>query len=87
VAAVLTGRICPQTPLEYRLRLAAGEAGYHGGFIAYYPIPTLYPAGLTRGEQVVLGLGVLALNVAVYAVLIAGAGPPAARLRGARRRA
>jgi hypothetical protein len=29
----LTGRVCPLTPLENRLRIAAGETGYSGGFI------------------------------------------------------
>jgi Protein of Unknown function (DUF2784) len=73
VTVELTGWICPLTPLEDRLRRSAGEAGYHGGFVAHYLIPTLYPVGLSRAEQVVLGLGVLALNAAIYAVLIAGA--------------
>jgi Protein of Unknown function (DUF2784) len=73
VTVELTGWICPLTPLEDRLRRSAGEAGYRGGFVAHYLVATLYPAGLTRTEQVVLGLGVLALNMAVYAVLITGA--------------
>ena len=32
----LTGRVCPLTPLENRLRIAAGQAGYSGGFIEEY---------------------------------------------------
>jgi hypothetical protein len=67
----LSGWICPLTPLENSLRHRAGEAGYTGGFIAHYVTRLLYPDGLTRGIQVVLGVAVLALNVAVYAVLIA----------------
>ena len=73
VAVELTGWICPLTPLENRLRLAAGEARYRGDFIAHYLIATLYPAALTRTEQVVLGLGVLALNLAIYGIVVAGA--------------
>jgi hypothetical protein len=64
------GWICPLTPLEKRLRLLAGEAAYEGGFIEHYLLPILYPPGLTRGTQVVLGLVVLAINLAVYGLLL-----------------
>jgi hypothetical protein len=60
------GGICPLTPLENRLRLAGGEAGYGGGFVEHYLTALIYPEGLTRGVQVGLGLFVLAVNVAVY---------------------
>lgn len=63
------GWICPLTPLEKRLRLLAGQAAYEDGFIEHYLLPILYPPGLTRGTQVVLGLVVLAINLAVYALL------------------
>ena len=43
-----TGGICPLTPLEQRLRQAAGETGYGGGFVEYYVIPVIYPHWLTR---------------------------------------
>ena len=62
----LTGLICPLTPLEKWLRDQAGFASYEGGFIAHYIVPILYPAGLTRGVQLVLGVFVVTLNVAVY---------------------
>ena len=42
-----TSRICPLTMLEDRLRDAAGQAGYAGGFIDHYLTPIVYPAGLT----------------------------------------
>lgn len=64
----LTGGICPLTPLENRLRELAGQAGYDGGFVEHYLLAAIYPDGLTRETQVVLGLAVLAINVAVYAV-------------------
>ena len=64
----LTGGICPLTPLENRLRLLAGEQGYPGGFIEHYLLALLYPDGLTRNVQLALGLLVLAVNVAIYAV-------------------
>ncbi len=58
--------ICPLTPLENLLRRRAGQAGYQGGFIEHYLLPVLYPAGLTRTSQLVLGSLVLVLNVALY---------------------
>jgi len=63
----VTGLICPLTPLEKWLRDQAGLASYGGGFIAHYIVPILYPAGLTRGVQLVLAVFVVALNLAVYA--------------------
>ena len=64
-----TGGICPLTPLENGLRALAHEQGYAGGFVEHYVFGLLYPEGLTRDVQIVLGLGVLALNGAVYARL------------------
>ena len=61
-----TGWICPLTPLEHWLREAGGGPGYQSGFIEYYILPLLYPAGLTGRTQVVLGLLVLVLNCGVY---------------------
>jgi hypothetical protein len=65
-AIELTGLICPLTPLEKFLREAGGLAAYEGGFIAHYILPVLYPAGLTRGTQVGLGVAVTLLNAAIY---------------------
>ena len=65
-----TGWICPLTPLENSFRTMGGEAGYSGGFIQHYIQPLLYPAGLTRSTQLVLGSVVLALNLAAYAIVI-----------------
>lgn len=72
---VLSGGICPLTPLENRLRAQAGEAGYEGSFIGHYLVSWIYPEGLTRELQVMLGIGLVALNIVVYA-LVAG------RIRG-----
>jgi len=66
----LAGEVCPLTPLENRLRRMAGEGGYGGGFIERYLMPVLYPGELTREIQIALGVGVIVLNVAVYAVLV-----------------
>ncbi|HKV10313.1 MAG TPA: DUF2784 domain-containing protein [Thermoanaerobaculia bacterium] len=61
--------ICPLTPLENHLRKLGGEGGYAGGFVEHYVLPVLYPAGLTRGVQLALGIFVVGFNVAVYAVV------------------
>jgi len=61
-----TNWVCPLTPLEQRFRVAAGEAGYSGGFVEHYLLPLLYPEGLTREIQLGLGLFVLAVNALVY---------------------
>jgi len=65
-----TGWICPLTPLENSLRVKGGEAGYAGGFIQHYIQPVLYPAGLTRSTQVVLGSMALLVNLAAYAIVL-----------------
>ena len=75
----LSGGICPLTPLENWLRARAGETGYGGGFVEHYLLPVLYPAGLTRGTQIGLGLVVVAINVAIYGLIFvrsrSGGGP------------
>ena len=60
------GWICPLTPLENHLRRLGGEAGYEGGFIDHYIIPVLYPGGLTRTLQYVLGVLALLINIQAY---------------------
>lgn len=66
----LAGWICPLTPLENRLRASAGDAAYPGGFIDRYIMPIVYPAGLTRGLQLTLGVAVIAVNLVVYSSLV-----------------
>jgi hypothetical protein len=75
------GGICPLTPLEKSLRAAAGQTGYDGGFIEHYVLPVLYPAGLTRGIQLVLGSLVIVVNLVVYGLLIRRRGRPALTMR------
>lgn len=62
----LAGWVCPLTPLEVRLRVLGGEAGYAGGFVENYLIPLLYPGSLTRDAQIALGLLVVAANLLIY---------------------
>ena len=63
----LAGLVCPLTPFEISLRLKAGGAGYEHGFVEHYLLAALYPEGLTRDGQILLGILVLAVNAAVYA--------------------
>ncbi len=65
-----TGGTCPLTPLEAALRRRAGEAGYTGDFLGHYLLAWLYPEGLTREAQFVIGAGALAVNVALYAAIL-----------------
>jgi Protein of Unknown function (DUF2784) len=66
----LNGWICPLTPLEVALRRASGDAGYAGDFLEHYIVALLYPEGLTRASQIVLGSLVVAINVAIYAAAL-----------------
>ena len=65
-----SGRVCPLTPLENQLRITSGSAGYSGGFIERYLIPIVYPSGLNRSVQVVLGLVVILVNAVFYGAII-----------------
>jgi hypothetical protein len=65
-AIEFVGWICPLTPLENSLRRQAGEAGYSSGFVEHYLLPVLYPSALTRDIQLLLGVLVLGVNLAVY---------------------
>jgi hypothetical protein len=65
----LSGGTCPLTPLENRLRAAAGLAAYEGDFIANWIFPVLYPDGLTRSTQLALGSAAIVLNAAIYVLV------------------
>lgn len=75
------GWTCPLTPIENALREQAGEAGYHGGFVAHYVTRIIYPAGLTRSAEVILGVLVVCVNLIGYGIFVARrrAGPGARR--------
>lgn len=70
IAIEYGGWVCPLTPLENALRARAGLQGYAGGFVDHYVIPALYPAGLSRPSQAVLGTVVLVVNIVAYGVLV-----------------
>lgn len=69
-AVVIMGWTCPLTPLEQQLRLAAGQQGHSTSFIEHYLLGVIYPDGLTRSAQILLGTGVVVFNAMVYGVLI-----------------
>jgi hypothetical protein len=66
----LTGWPCPLTPLENSLRSAGGGAGYTGGFIEHYVHPLLYSTSLGRADQIVLGVGLILVNLAIYGIVL-----------------
>src|SRR6201999_4548244 len=61
---------CPLTLLENWALRKAGEAGYDGGFLAHYLFAVIYPAGLTRGLEIAIGIFVLVVNIALYATVL-----------------
>ena len=65
-----SGKLCPLTPLENWLRIRAGQGEYRGGFVEHYLMPVLYPAGLTRNIQILMGLLVIIINLALYGPII-----------------
>ena len=64
-----TGWICPLTPLENCLRELGGGQSYQSDFIEHYVMPLLYPVGLTREIQILLGIFVILLNAGMYALM------------------
>lgn len=70
VALEFGGWVCPLTPLEQWLRGLAGEAGYRGSFVQHYLLAWLYPAGLDRRTQLLLGLVVILVNLFAYGLLL-----------------
>jgi hypothetical protein len=62
----LNGWVCPLTPLENRLRAVAGDPAYTGGFIDRYIMPIVYPPGLSRSMQVIIGCTVIGFNLLIY---------------------
>ena len=66
----ISGQICPLTPLEIQLRSLAGEAGYQDGFLNHYVVALLYPPWLTRPDQWVLAVILVAINLTAYGVLL-----------------
>lgn len=66
----LAGWYCPLTKYENYFLRRAGEAGYSDGFVAHHIFALIYPNGLTRGVEIVIGVLVLAVNLAVYVKIL-----------------
>ena len=70
---MLSGDICPLTPLEIWFRRAGGEGGYERSFIEHYLLPLIYPGAVQgamgRGLQIALGVGLLLFNAVAYALV------------------
>jgi len=66
VVVELQGWVCPLTPLEDRLREAAGQRPSGGSFVERTLLPVIYPPGLGASDQKILAAGVLAANTALY---------------------
>jgi len=59
------GWVCPLTTWENLFRRQSSEE-YSIGFVEHYIIPLIYPELLTRDIQIVLGIGVVLLNLFIY---------------------
>lgn len=70
---VLSGDVCPLTPLENALRRAGGAGVYGESFIEHYLIALIYPPAVQgpmgRDVQVGLGLALIAFNALVYGLV------------------
>ena len=75
------GWVCPLTPLENHLRALGQQPGYAGDFVDHYITRAMYPAGLTRGMQVAIGIFVISINLLFYWLAFRGRGAPG-RTRG-----
>jgi hypothetical protein len=62
----MAGWTCPLTPLENWLRMRAGGSSYERGFVEHYFLSVLYPTGLSRPVQIILGVLVLGVNLLIY---------------------
>ena len=70
ITVEFTGWICPLTPLEIEFRLKAGEEGYSSSFVTEYLLPLIYPMGLTREIQWLLGGIVILVNLVLYTLVL-----------------
>ena len=63
------GWLCPLTTLENELRRNNDGEAFSTGFIEHYIIPLIYPEGLTRDIQIVLGFVVIVFNLFIYTLI------------------
>tara|TARA_B100000029_G_scaffold66514_1_gene59437 strand:- start:21 stop:389 length:369 start_codon:yes stop_codon:yes gene_type:complete len=65
----LTHSICPLTYLENWLLQKANLTTYSEGFIQNYLVPIVYPTNLTKDIQIYLGIGLIVINIVIYAFI------------------
>ena len=65
----LTNSICPQTYLENWFLHKANLTTYSEGFIQNYLVPIVYPVNLTKDLQIFLGIGLIVINIIIYAFI------------------
>ena len=63
------GWVCPLTYLENYLLELGNANSYEGSFIQHYLIPIVYPSGLTTDIQILLGTGVIVINLFIYYII------------------
>ena len=68
----LIGWTCPLTPLENHLRRLGGQAGYDESFIEHYLISIIYPQGIGQTGWILLGVGVVVVNLLIYGWILRG---------------
>jgi len=66
----LAGWVCPLTPLENYFYVAAGQAGYAGGFVEHYLAPLVYPDAMPRQLQLTAAVSIVVWNILVYAFVV-----------------
>jgi Protein of Unknown function (DUF2784) len=70
VATLVLDFGCPLTPWEKGLWKLGGIEPYPEGFLQHHILRARYPAEHTRRNHAVLGVLVLALNVAIYSLVL-----------------
>ena len=65
----LTNSICPLTYLENWFLHKANLTTYSEGFIQNYIVPIVYPMNLTKDLQIFLGIGLIVINIVIYAFI------------------
>ena len=65
----LTNSICPLTYLENWFLHKANLTTYSEGFIQNYLVPIVYPVSLTKDLQIFLGIGLIVINIVIYAFI------------------
>ena len=65
----LTNSICPLTYLENWFLHKANLITYSEVFIKNYLEPIVYPVSLTKDLQIYLGIGLIVINIVIYAFI------------------